>query len=315
MFFRPKSAARRLRSFFPAPIVLLAVVLFAASCEKEVNIDLGTAGEDRLVVEGGIETGSYPILILTKSLSFFSRVDLAALQNAFVRDAVVKVSDGTREIRLREYFLDTSGGGTSFSFYTIDTADFSQFSFLGEVGKAYHLTIEWKGKTYTSSTVIPAGTPLDSVWYQRPARQPDSLPDARQVYFRYRDPDTLNNCVRYFTSINGDGYHPGAFGSVYIDEIINGGVVSSPIYAGYDRISGPPKGDSIGWFFKGDTVRLRWCAIDRPSYDFWNSYEFALNSVGNPFAAPSRLATNIKGGAQGVWTGYGSQYHTVVIKD
>jgi hypothetical protein len=51
---------------------------------------------------------------------------------------------------------------------------------LGEVGKQYLLTVEYSGKTYTASTIIPAATILDSIWSQRPARQPDSMPDARE---------------------------------------------------------------------------------------------------------------------------------------
>ncbi len=285
-------------------------------CEKEVDLNLQATGQT-LVVEGGIETGLPPVVQLTNSLSFFSRVDLAALENAFVHDAVVTVSDGSKTVRLKEYRIDS--GGIKVSYYSI--VDFTNpmlptldSLMLGEVGKQYTLSIEFGGKTYTSSTVIPSATILDSVWSQRPARQPDSLPTARELYFRYNDPDTLNNCVRYFTSTNGGSFYPGAFNSVFIDEIINGGVISSRFFTGYDRSKEPP-GDSTSWAFVGDTIRLRWAAIDRPVYDFWNSYEFSLGSVGNPFASPTRLATNIRGGALGVWAGYGTQYHTLVIKD
>ena len=298
-------------------LVALIGVSTLVSCEKEVDLKLESSGQT-LVVEGGIETGLPPVVQLTNSLSFFSRVDLAALENAFVHDAIVTVSDGNKTVRLKEYVIDT--GGFRASYYSL--VDFQNpvlppldSLILGEVGKQYLLTVEHGGKTYTASTIIPAFTVLDSLWSQAPPRQPDSLPTAREVYFRYRDPDTLNNCVRYFTSINGSPFYPGAFTSVFIDEVINGGVVSSRLFAGYDRSKEPPGRDSIGWFFKGDTVQLRWAAIDRAAFDFWNSYEFALGSVGNPFASPTRLATNIRGGALGVWAGYGSQYHTLIIKD
>lgn len=297
-------------------IVLLSIAAMAISCEKEVDINLESSGQ-ALVVEGGIETGLPPVVQLTTSLSFFERVDLAALENAFVHDAVITVSDGLKTVRLKEYRIDSAG--IKVSYYSL--VDFSNPVFppldsliLGEVGKQYTLTVEYDGKSYTATTAIPSATILDSVWYQRPARQPDSLPTAREVYFRYTDPDTLNNCVRYFTSTNGSPFYPGAFNSVFIDEIINGGVVSSRFFPGYDRTQLPP-GDSTGWAFVGDTLQLRWAAIDRPVYDFWNSYEFALASVGNPFASPTRLATNIRGGATGVWAGYGTQYHTLVIRD
>lgn len=313
---------RLLKIFSPKPTfragfaLLAASAMWIAACEKEVDLNLQSSGKT-LVVEGGIETGFPPIVQLTNSLSFFSRVDLAALSNAFVHDAIVYVSDGSKTVRLKEYQI--TGGGFSASYYGL--VDFQNpvvppldSLIVGEVGKIYTLTIEWDGKTYTSSTTIPASTTLDSVWSQRPARQPDSLPTARELYFRYTDPDTPGNCVRYFTSVNGGQFYAGAFGAVFNDEIVNGGSVVNNLPAGYDR-GGPPPGDSTGWYFVGDTVTLRWSAIDRASYDFWNSFEFALGSVGNPFASPTRLQTNIRGGALGAWTGYGSQYHTVVIRD
>ena len=297
-------------------MLLVGVAAWTAGCEKEVDLNLESSGKT-LVVEGGIETNLPPVVQLTNSLSFFSRVDLAALGNAFVHDAVVFVSDGTKTVRLKEYTINA--GGFDASYYGL--IDFQNpvlpppdSLILGEVGKAYTLTIEYDGKTYTSTTTIPTSTILDSVWSQRPARQPDSLATARELYFRYLDPDTPGNCVRYFTSINGGQFYPGAFGAVFNDEIINGGAVVNNLPAGYDRSAAPP-GDSTGWYFVGDTVTLRWSAIDRPSYNFWNSYEFALNSVGNPFSSPTRLQTNIRGGALGVWTGYGAQYHTIVIAE
>jgi len=296
----------------PALLAAFAVWCLAAACEKEVDIDLPPS-EQKVVVEGSIETGGPPIVLLTSSLSFFGRVDAAAFENAFIRGARVRVSDGTQEITLREYSIDTAGTGRGFVIYTIDTADPPQFFFLGQVEKQYTLTVEYDGKTYTASTKIPASVPLDSVWYQSYASPPDDDADARQVFYRYKDPDTLGNCVRYFTSRNGGGfYSPYA---AYTDEVINGGDISNDFEVGIDRFTTPDSVSTGRYFRKGDTVVVKWCAIDKPVYDFWNSFNNAIFSVGNPFAAPSRLATNIRGGALGVWAGYGVQVSSIVLRD
>ncbi|HRO44018.1 MAG TPA: hypothetical protein PL009_14375, partial [Flavipsychrobacter sp.] len=120
-------------------LLLLTGILFfvLASCEKEVNVSLNS-GEPRLVIEGQIENGGYPFVVLTKSIGYFSRIDLTTLENAFVHGAIITVSDGASSITLKEYSLDTGFTGTNkFYLYTIDTTDPTAFSFRGNFEKQY----------------------------------------------------------------------------------------------------------------------------------------------------------------------------------
>ena len=88
-------------------------IISLASCQKEVHINLGTS-PTQLVVEGQIETGQPPYVILTSTLSFFSNVDLSSLEKSFIHGANVQVSDGSKTITLKEYTIDT---GSSNKFY------------------------------------------------------------------------------------------------------------------------------------------------------------------------------------------------------
>ena len=285
--------------------------IFTTGCEKEVDLKLNS-GASKIVVEGGIENGSPPLIVLTKSISYFSKIDLASLEDAFIHNASIQVSDGSGTISLREYSIDTGGQGNKFYFYSIDTANPASFGFLGVSGKDYHLRIDVDGKQYTASTRIPAFRTLDSFWYGAPDVLPKDVPGARLLYIRYTDPDTLGNSTRFFTKRNSEPYYPGV-NSVFNDEVINGTAISVSIPSGYDK-SKAPKLDSLGYVFVGDTVTLRWSAIDRATYDFWSTLEFSTGSVGSPFSTPIQVAGNISGGALGVWAGYGSQYRTIVIK-
>ena len=95
--------------------------------------------------------------------------------------------------------------------------------------------------------------------------------------------------------------------------MVNGKVVSNiPLFAGYDH-SVNVKGDSLRYFYPGETVTLKWCEIEKSVYDFWNSFDYATNSVGNPFATPINPKTNISNGGLGVWAGYGSILRTLVV--
>nr|HRO44091.1 DUF4249 family protein [Flavipsychrobacter sp.] len=173
------------------------------------------------------------------------------------------------------------------------------------------LTVSHDGKTYEATTKIPSVRPVDSIWFRRPGGEP-KLQTSMYMYVKFKDPDTPGNYLRYFTSRNNDLFLP-AFNSVFEDDVVNGTTIDSLfISAGYNRTK-EPNFDSLGLFFRGDTVTLRWCAIDRGVYNFFRTYEYATGTVGNPFAAPVNVQTNIRGGALGVWAGYGSSYTTSII--
>ena len=83
-------------------IILIALAALAfISCEKEVEVDLPET-EAKLVVEGVIEQGQPPIVLLTKSQSYFAPTDLGSIANIFVKDAVITVNDGTTTVTLSD---------------------------------------------------------------------------------------------------------------------------------------------------------------------------------------------------------------------
>lgn len=291
--------------------LLIACSIYIVSCEKEVKIDLKN-GELKLVVDGQIETNGYPFVVLTKSIGYFSKVDFKTLQNTFVHNADITVTDGTTTIKLKEYAVDTGANGSSlFSFYSIDTSDATSLSFRGQAEKYYSIKIVVDGKTYTSTTKIPSVKGVDSIWFSQPGKV-ENTPTAVVMYARYSDPDSLGNYVRYFTKRNSELFLT-AFSSTFNDEIVNGTTLDSlMLTAGYNRTK-EPNFDSLGFFFVGDTVSLKWSAIDKASYQFFSTLEYATGAVGNPFASPVNVTSNIQGNALGAWVGYGSQITTRVV--
>lgn len=294
---------------------LFCTLLGFLSCEKEVNINLDT-GEPSLVIEGGIENDLPPVVLLTKSIGYFEKLDLETLQNTAVHGAEVYVSDGIKRVRLKEYSLDTGINGNKFYYYSI--VDFTNPVFppvdsviLGELEKYYTLTVIVDGKTYESTTKIPTPTQVDSIRTTVPARpNPDQNSRILRVYFR--DPDTAGNYLRYYTSLNGSPMYP-ALNSVFNDEIINGTAFDSEFPLGEPR-STTRSFDSLGVCYPGDTVRLKWTAIEKRVYDFWSTYEYSLGTLGSPFATPIQVKSNINNGALGVWAGYGALYYTIVAE-
>lgn len=294
--------------------VLFLIIVTLLSCEKEVKINLNT-GDPKIVIEGGIENELPPIVLITKSIGYFQEINLQTLQNTSVHGAEVYVSDGTKKVRLKEFSVDT-GQGNVFYYYSL--VDFANpvlppldSLIVGEFEKQYTLTVIVDGKTYEATTKIPTPTPLDSIITKVPDR-PAADPDSRTLRIFFRDPDTAGNCVRYYTQRNSEPLFA-ALNSVYNDEIINGTNFSTELPLGEPRAT--EKGfDSLGVCYPGDTVRFKWAAIDRRVYDFWNTYEFALGTLGSPFASPIQVKSNISNGALGVWAGYGALYYTIIAQ-
>jgi len=288
----------------------LLFFLIAASaltgCERAVEFKLDETAT-KLVVEATIENGQAPIVLLSRSLGFFSRVDPATLSNSFVHNAEVYVSNGTLTHRLKEYSVPL-GGGLNFYYYSVDPASPSTL-FSGELRKQYALRIIAEGKEYTATTNIPDTTRrIDSLfWKQAPAGNPA---EKVAVMVRAYDQPGFGDYVRYFTKRNSEPFYPG-LNSVFDDQIIDGSSYEVQVERGVDRNSDISEGYSF--FNKGDTVTLKLCNIDKATYDFWRTMEFNYVSVGNPFSTPTRVLGNISAGALGYFGGYAAQYHSIII--
>ena len=57
----------------------------------------------------------------------------------------------------------------------------------------------------------------------------------------------------------------------------------------------PPKFEDYGFFNRGDTITVKYCNIDKPTYDFWRTLEYSYQSIGNPFSSPTSVLGNVKG--------------------
>ncbi|MBO9151437.1 DUF4249 domain-containing protein [Chitinophaga sp. GCM10012297] len=284
--------------------VFLTVI--GTACEKEINVDLQRT-EDMVVVEGIIEQGSFPMVRISKSLNYFSRITPQQLLESFVHNAAVTVSNGVQTHRLREYRTDTTGG-IALYFYTVDTADM-QTAFFGEPGKSYTLRIETEGQTFHSITTIPEPKfRIDTMWWKF-GKEEDS--NRAEILLKVTDPPERGNYFRYFTSLNRGRFLP-ALSSVFDDQVVNGTSFDVVVAPGVDKNRSSGISGDYGFFDKGDTVTLKFCNIDHNTYDFWRTAEFAYSSAGNPFSSPTRTMGNVKG-ALGYWGGYSVALKTIII--
>ncbi|MEP6616874.1 MAG: DUF4249 family protein [Ginsengibacter sp.] len=285
---------------------LVLTCLALVSCEKNIDFNLKETPEV-LVVDASIENGKPPLVVLTKSFGFFSTVSPELLANSFIHDASVVISKGSEEHALKEYHFDSSGGYRIY-YYSTDTSNANGI-FTGELNTSYQLRIIYGDKEYSAITTIPplAKKP-DSMWWKPAPFNADT--NKVVVMTRIIDPPGLGNYIRYFTSKNRGPFLPGE-NSVYDDQFIDGSTYEIPVEPGIDRNNKIKYEDN--YFRKGDTVVLKMCNIDRTTFKFWSSMEFAYQGNGNPFASPVKVIGNISNGGLGAFCGYAAAYKTLII--
>lgn len=296
------------------------VILSFFSCEKDIDVELPD-NEQKIVVEGNIEQGLPPLVFLSKTSGFFEPTDLITLLELVVRDAKITVSDGTNSFELEEVcssdipqpLLPLIQQMLGISENDIFNAGLCVYTSLdpqaiGVAGKKYDLLVEAEDKVLTSTTTIPELVFMDRYYYKDQV----GLSDLGYLWFNLKDPPEVGNAYRIYTQREGkdDRFIP-ADGSVFDDSFFNNLDFEAFIFGGHDL-----EGEffNTGYFEQGDVIYVKFCSIDQPHFEFWNTFEIATFNNGNPFAAPATIRTNIDGGI-GVWGGYGVTYDTIVAVD
>jgi hypothetical protein len=283
-------------------VLILLCICFVA-CEKDIELKLDPS-ENRLVVDASIENDRPPIVFLSKSIDYFSKIKPDILSASFVTNASVTISDGKQEVKLvEETITDTSGN--RIIYYTTPRGSL----FVGKLKTTYNLKIQVASNVYTANTTIPEITRrLDSMWWEKLPFSED--PKASRVMLTATDKSGLGDYIRYFTKVNAGPFLPG-FTSVFDDDIIDGKTYTIPLDKGFDKNA--QFVDSLAYYKRGDTVTLKLCQIDKNTYEFWRTYEFSFQSVGNPFSSPIVIKSNISNNGLGYFGGYAAQYRTLII--
>jgi len=289
----------------------LFLLFIFSSCEKIIKLKVQNQ-PSKLVVDASIENNNFPRVALSGSLNYFSSITHEELSNSFVHDAVLTVSDGSNKAQLKEYsFTDTNG--YTLYYYTVDESNPAS-AIIGQFNKQYQLYIKTKdGEEYTATTTIPLlSKKCDSLWW-KPAPNADDT-TLCVMFGRFTDPPGLGNYIRYYTRINSERFLPG-INSVFDDQVIDGKTYSLQFDMGWDKNSPdkPNADNGYGYAYRGDTVTLKYCNIDKATYTFWNTWEFAWASYGNPFSSPVKVIGNISNVALGAFSGYAVQYKTIII--
>ena len=251
-----------------------------------------------MVVEGWIEDGGHPVVMLTSTVPVSEQeTSIDSLGQYLIRWARVAVSDGERTVVL-------SGKYTKDYFppYIYTTA-----ALLGEAGKTYTLTVDYDGQHASASTTIPHSVPLERL-YATVKNEADS---AYTIHAVFSHDASRQRYYKLFTCIPSQSKQfysafMGLFDCTMLDNpaevLVNSGM-------SIDNF-----GNYKARFLKGDTVLVKLCTMDEASYRFWYDWGDSENFASNPFMpATSNPVSNVKG-ALGYWCGYGSSVRMIRVE-
>ena len=302
--------------------VILACIIFLTACEKEYTPNLPTQTDD-IVVEGYIETGTRPnptYIILTHSVPFFRT--LSSTANIFEKNAEIYVSNGKDSTKLQELCwqditpelrkqagaaLGFNSDSTNKDFNFCVYADVAQ-KIKAQIGETYTLRIKLSdGRILTSSTALPRLVPIDSLIFIKPPGENkiDTFAQCRAVV---NDPKG-NDFYRYLSAVNNKVYVAGT-NTVTDDAFFDGQKIKFNLFKSEPRDS---KADAsvYGLWHRGDTISIKFCNIDKATFDFWNTLEYNARNSG-PFSSYTKVKHNIVGGL-GIWSGSTVSYIDTIV--
>ncbi len=275
---------------------------FFLACRKDVKVKLPDY-EQKLVVEGSIEAGGNPFVLLSYSIPYFGEFDFSTPQNAFVKGAFVTVTDGTVVDTLKEF-------NPQIGYIYLGS------KLIGEFGKTYTLTVRYKGKDFSVQSTIREKIPLDSLFFKW---EQDSL---GYIWQHFKEPAGQGNYYRWFSKrLNTrykDFFYAAPLFSAFEDKFVDGKAFDFS----YDR--GPQPNDVQAWrddpkryyYRVGDTVAVKFCHIGKKEYDFWNTYYQNKASNSNPFSAPTNIISMFGNNKEvfGAFVAYAPYFDTIIIK-
>lgn len=281
-----------MKNLLPIPFFLFAVLL--SSCEG----DILPPQQSQMVVEGWIEDGGHPVVMLTSTIPISEEeTSLDSLGQYIIRWARVSISDGERTV-----FLSGKYDKGYFPPYIYTSA-----AIRGEAGKTYTLAVDYRGQHATAVTTVPASVPLERV-YSEMRNEEDS---AYSIHAVFSHDATRQRYFKLFTRISGESTQfysafMGLFDCTLLanpaDVLVNSGMSIANF------------GDYKARFVKGDIVSVKLCTMDEASYRYWYEWGETENFASNPFMPATSNPVSSMRGALGYWCGYGSSVKTIRVE-
>ena len=260
-----------------------------AACD---NGYLESYNVEELVVEGWIESGHAPVVLVSSTLPVSSTPQpLADVSEHILRYAEVYIEHNGE----REYLTARLTDRFAIRNY------FTSPSLRGVPGETYHLHVKWLDFEASAACTIPEPTAIDTVYFEKAVD--DTSYVAKMVF--HNDPKD----GRYYQTFLRTGQESDAYVAVDFTTL-DGALLDSVVVETFTKpvaSQGPMSGSAASLqdvhFHPGDRLSLKLAAIEYPMYEFWKEFANQVNSSGGVLSAPENMKGNVNG-AIGYWAGY-----------
>ncbi|MBQ8336485.1 MAG: DUF4249 domain-containing protein [Bacteroidaceae bacterium] len=261
--------------------IFLSILL--ASCTEDRFIE----AEQQIIVEGWIDAGNYPVVILSKSIpASDEEISLDELGDYVIKWAKVTVSDGEKSV-----ILTGKRSPKHFPPYIYTTTDMR-----GAEGRSYRLTVEYDDFYATAETSIPKRAEVEKITATRENGK-------YSLQALIDDNPAENNYYKFFMKVVGRDSMYLSSNLAVIDDKNYTFPSIIPIDLGHSHIYDYNRDYVLS---EKDTVLIKFAQIDSVAYAFWDRYKEIIELGRNPiFRFSNSLPSNINGGL-GYWFGYGS---------
>ena len=306
--------------------ILLSIGLFA--CTKDVQIDLPQL-PPQLVVDGNIEAGAYPLVLLTMSQPAADTVSLLTYLNSVVSDAQVSMINATDTFALTPTFiqqLPLASQKRVAEMLRLELEEvlllpiqvYTSAALIGEPNQTYALHIDYEDKTFTGSTYLPNQTSLDTLYWKREtatiaygfswARLTDPIASADAYRWEVR---------RIDRNEQGEDLDPifrRARGGIFSDEFFNGQSIEFYFQNPLKRKDSTHLKAYRRYYRYGDSVVVKLSKMDPAVYLYYDRMDAQLDANSNPYSTPINIPSNMKG-CLGIWAGFTPWYDTLICID
>ncbi len=294
---------------------LVALLTLSVGCQREIDLKLPDY-QPKLVIEGTIENGSPAVVMLSKSIPYFSEINIGTLMN----DVLVSGEQA------RVFVTSETGESEELTWRIAPEAPY-YVAFMGSqvIGREethYTLRVEYDGKTYTAETFIPKTFNLDSIGFDQSAEMlRDTMASIRMLL---SDPADEVNYYAFFCKVKCPKFQDRLWISglpvAFDDRTFNGltfnyelsragfsmllrGMMSEEDQRNFSRLT----------FRPGDTVYVKRTQVDHDTYLYLLSAGSEAAFGSNPFTAPLPAVTNFDSDeVLGHWSGFAARTDTLV---
>lgn len=273
-------------------LLFISAILALAACD---NSFLESDNIEELVVEGWIENGHAPVVLVSSTLPVSSVPQpVSSITEHILRYAEVYIDHGGE----REYLTARLSDRFVIKNY------FTSPTLRGVPGETYHLHVKWLDYEASAVCTIPEPVPIDTAYLEKAVNDTSFVakmvfhnnPEAGKFYQGFRRVGAESNTYKAvnFTTLNG----------ALLDTVVTTSFMKS--------LKAVKDGDV--YFHPGDTVALKLAVIEQPMYTFWSSFtNYYSNSSGSVLSAPVNVKGNVTG-AIGYWAGYGIDIRELLCK-